>query len=197
MTPEEYLEFERAAEFRHEYYDCVVYAMSGASLPHVIITGNLGRALGNQLESRPCIVASTDLRIRVSPGGLYTYPDVVVVCGEPKLADSHKDILVNPTVIAEILSPSTEAYDRGLKFHQYRAIESLQEYALVSQSEARVEILRRRPGRDWLLSESYGMDATCRFESIDCEVALSAIYFKVDFNASRAKPTPPDPDVPR
>src|SRR5277367_2416613 len=115
ITPEQYLEAERASESRSEYYNGYVYAMSGASLPHAIITGNIGQSLGNQLEKRPCLVITTDLKIRVSPQGLYAYPDVLVICGEPKLADKRNDILLNPTVIIEVLSPSTEAYDRGFK----------------------------------------------------------------------------------
>src|SRR5437868_4198758 len=123
MTPEEYLEFERAAESKHEYYNGHVYAMAGASWRHVMISGNIARLLGKQLQHRPCYVCSNDLRLNTSAGGLYTYPDVVVTCGEPKLLDS--DILLNPTLIVEVLSPSTEAYDRGFKFQQYRRVTSL------------------------------------------------------------------------
>jgi Uma2 family endonuclease len=197
ITPEQYLEMERASESRSEFYDGYVYAMSGASLPHGIITGNITRALGNQLERRPCLVVPTDLKIRVSPQGLYAYPDVVVVCGEPKLADRRNDILLNPTVIIEVLSPSTEAYDRGFKFHQYQLVESLQEYGLVSQTEARVEIFRRQPNGEWLLAESPGVDAVCHFKSIACEIALAEIYLKVNFDAAPSAPTPPDPNEPR
>jgi Uma2 family endonuclease len=197
IPPEQYLEMERASESRSEYYNGYVYAMSGASLPHFIVTSNLSRALGNQLEKGPCLVGSTDLKIRVSPKGLYAYPDVIVICGEPKLADRRNDILLNPTVIIEVLSPSTEAYDRGFKFHQYQLLESLQEYGLVSQREARVEIFRRQPNGEWLLAESLGLDAVCHFKSIACEIALAAIYLKVNFDATASIPTPPDPNEPR
>lgn len=117
----------------------------------------------------------------MSPNGLYTYPDIAVVCGPPKLLDGHKDTLLNPILIAEGLSPSTEAYDRGFKFAQYRTLESLQEYALVSQTEPRVEVFRRQSSGDWLLSEAVGLDSICRFESVNSSVPLSEIYANIAF----------------
>jgi len=197
ISPEQYLETERASESRSEYYNGYVYAMSGASLPHFVITSNITRALGNRLEKGPCLVGSTDMKIRVSSQGLYAYPDVMVICGEPKLAYRRNDILLNPTLIIEVLSPSTEAYDRGFKFHQYQLIESLQEYGLVSQTEARVEIFRRQANGEWLLAESLGLDAVCHFKSIACEITLAAIYLKVNFEAAPSAPITPDPNVPR
>jgi Uma2 family endonuclease len=188
LTPEQYLAIERAAEFRSEYYDGHMYAMSGGSYRHAIIIANLIRRLGNALEQGPCTVVSNDLRMRVSPAGLYAYPDVIVVCGPPKLSDSHNDTLENPTFLAEVLSASTEAYDRGLKSSQYRKIESLQEYALISQDEPRVEVYRRQPSGDWLLSECAGLDAVCRFASLDCQIALAAIYAKVTFGGEDGVP---------
>src|SRR5712692_7135469 len=146
LTPEQYLEIERAAEFRNEYYNGRMYAMSGGSHPHAIVIGNLAFALRSGLGKRPCLVTTSDLRVRVAPAGLYTYPDVVVVCGEPRYADNQIDTLLNPMLLIEMLSPSTEAYDRGFKSAQYRTIESLQEYALVSQAEPRVEVFRRQDG---------------------------------------------------
>jgi len=134
---------------------------------------------------------TSDLRVRVSPGGLYTYPDVTVVCGDPKFADDQKDTLLNPVFIAEVLSPSTEAYDRGFKSAQYRKLESLQEYALISQAEPRVEVFRRQPGGDWLLSESTGLDAACRIDCLDCRITLAGIYSKVTFEASDLIPPRP------
>src|SRR5437667_9232598 len=113
ITAEQYLEIERAAEFRSEYYAGRMYAMSGGAYRHVVIISALSRAIGNALSKRPCTVVSSDLRLRVSPGGLYTYPDLMVVCGEPKFVDRRTDTLLNPIVIVEVLSPSTEAYDRG------------------------------------------------------------------------------------
>ena len=182
LTQEQYLEAERAAEFRHEYYDGHIYAMSVGSYRHGQIIGNLTTRLSNRLERRPCSVVPNDLRLRVSPGGLFTYPDVIVICGEPRFADDRHDTLLNPALIVEVLSPSTEAYDRGFKSAQYRTVESLQEYALVSQTEPRVEVFRRQPGGHWLLSEAIGLEAVCHFESLDCAVPLAEVYAKVTFS---------------
>jgi Uma2 family endonuclease len=182
LTPEQYLEAERAAKFRHEYFDGQMYAMSGGSFQHFQIIGNITAELHTSLKKRPCAVGSNDLRLRVSPDGLYTYPDVIVICGEPKFADDRCDTLLNPALIVEVLSPSTEAYDRGFKSAQYRTVESLQEYALVSQAEPRVEVFRRQVGGHWLLSEAIGLEAVCHFESLDCAVPLSEIYAKVTFS---------------
>lgn len=181
LTPEQYLELDRASEFRNEYYNGRTYAMSGGTLWHALIGGNFVSELRAALKKRPCWVTQSDVRVRVSTGGLYTYPDVVVVCEEPKYVDGGKDTLLNPTFIAEVLSTSTEAYDRGFKAAQYRTLASLQEYALVSQGEPRVEVFRRQPSGDWLLSEATGLDAACRLESLDCRIALAEIYDKVTF----------------
>jgi len=186
LTPDQYLEAERAAEFRSEYYNGHIYAMSGGSYRHAQIIGGLVRELGNALKNRPCSVVSSDLRLRVSPDGLYTYPDVVVICGDPKFADDRSDTLLNPTLIVEVLSPSTEAYDRGFKSAQYRTLESLEEYVLVAQAEPRVEVFRRQPGGHWLLSEAIGLEAVCRFESLECAVPLADIYDKVTFSPDDA-----------
>jgi Uma2 family endonuclease len=191
LTPEEYLEIERAAEFKSEYFNGRMYAMSGGSYPHVRIIGNLTGELHAALRKGPCAVNPNDLRLRVSLGGLYTYPDVTVVCGEPKFADGRKDTLLNPAVIIEVLSPSTEAYDRGFKSTQYRTIESLQEYALVSQNEPRAELYRRQAGGGWLLTESAGLDSSIRFDSIGCQIALADIYEKVTFNPEEIIPARP------
>jgi Uma2 family endonuclease len=183
LTPEQYLELDRASQFRNEYYNGRMYAMSGGSVPHAIIIGNLTRETGNALKGRPCFVAPSDLRVRVSADGLYTYPDVVVVCGELKVLDGRKDTVLNPILVIEVLSPSSEAYDRGFKSAQYRILETLQEYALVSQSEPRVETFRRQSSGDWLLSEAVGLESVCRFESVDSSVKLSEIYANVTFEA--------------
>ena len=181
LTPEEYLELDRASQFRNEYYNGRMYAMSGGSVPHAIIIGNLTGETRNALRGRPCFVAPSDLRVRVSPDGLYAYPDVVVVCGELKVLDGRNDTVLNPILIIEVLSPSTEAYDRGFKSAQYRTLETLQEYALVSQSEPRVEVFRRQLSGDWLLSEAFGLESACHFDSVDSNVKLSEIYANVTF----------------
>jgi Uma2 family endonuclease len=199
LTPEEYLAIERAAPFRSEYYNGRMYAMAGGSHPHAIVISNLVRAIGNLLDDRPCLVTSSDLRVRVEPGGLYAYPDVVVVCGRPRYADDEHDTLLNPLLIIEVLSPSTEAYDRGFKSAQYRGLASLEEYVLVSQTEPRVEMLHRL-GADWLLSEYVGLEAVCRLESVGCEVSLAAIYRNVSFESEAPEVAPsnssgPSPNV--
>ncbi len=184
ITPEEYLEAERKAEFKHEYFDGEVFAMSGGTFPHGTIITNFASALWNALKGRSCTVTSNDIRLRVGSGLLYTYPDILVVCGEPKFVDDQKDTLQNPTLIVEVLSPSTEGHDRGLKFRQYRTIESLREYAVVSQYEPRVEKFRLQPAGEWLMTECVGLEGTCRFESVNCEVAMSEIYYNVTFGAA-------------
>ena len=184
ITPEQYLEAERKAEFKHEYFDGEVFEMSGGTYSHAIILTNLACELHQALRDRSYGVIPKDLRIRVGSGRLYTYPDVLIVCGEPKFADDQKDTLLNPTLIAEVLSISTEAHDRGLKFAQYRTIESLQEYVLVSQHEPRVEKFCRQSADNWLMTECVGLNGTCRFESVNCEIPLSKIYYNVTFGAA-------------
>jgi Uma2 family endonuclease len=182
LTPEQYLAAERAAEFKHEYYNGQMYARPGGSFQHCLIAGNILGALHTELKTRPCGIGSSDLRLRVSPDGLYTYADVLAINGDPRFADDEQDTLLNPALIVEVLSPSTEAYDRGFKSAQYRTVESLEEYALVSQSEPRVEVFHRQPGGHWLLSEAVGLEAVCHFESLDCAVPLSEIYAMVSFS---------------
>ena len=194
LTPEQYLAAERAAEFRSEYYNGHMCAKPGGSYQHAQIIAGLAGELSNALRNRPCSAIPIGLRLRVSPAGLYTYPDLIVVCGDPKFAhDEHdqKDTLVNPTLIAEVLSPSTEAYDRGFKSAQYRTLASLQEYALVSQAEPRIEVFHRQAGGHWLLSEAIGLEAVCRFESLDCGIPLADVYDKVIFGAAGIGPPSP------
>jgi Uma2 family endonuclease len=181
VTPEMYLEAERSAEVRHEYYSGQVYAMSGGSGNHAILIAHLAASLVGALRKKPCSVTVSDMRLRVAPDGLYTYPDAMVFCGEAKYADARKDTLLNPTVIIEVISRSTEAYDRGFKFVQYRSLESLMEYVLVSQTEPRIEVFSRQPNGRWLLEEFVGLDAKCRLDSLHCVLELSELYEKVTF----------------
>ena len=182
LSPDEYLAIEREAEFKSEYYGGRTYAMSGGTWPHSLLASNLNFQLRSEIGQRRCFVFSSDLRV-CTPGGLYTYPDISVVCGEPVLKDNRKDILTNPTLIVEILSKSTEAHDRGFKFAQYRSIESLQEYVLVSQTEPRVECFRRGAEGVWTLHETLGMEAVVHLESVGCGIAMAGIYDKIDFEA--------------
>lgn len=180
VAPEEYLALERKSEYKSEYFDGEVFAMGGASPRHVLIATNVASELRAQLKQRPCTVYSADLRVRVSPTGLYTYPDVVVVCGNPRFADDQRDTLVNPTLIVEVLSKSTKDYDRGEKFEQYRTLESLKEYVLIGQSKHHVELCVRQPDNSWLLSETNLTEESVELESIGCILRLTEIYDKVD-----------------
>ena len=185
LTPEEYLEIERKAEFKSEYYDGEMFAMSGARRAHNLIAVNVSSGLHVQLRRRSCEVYPSDMRVRVSATGLYTYPDVVVVCGKPQFAEYEMDNLVNPTVLVEVLSPSTEAYDRGRKFEHYRKIESLRQYLLVASDRVSVELFTRQSDGQWLLSSAAGLEEELVLESIECRLRVGDIYEKVEFEAER------------
>ncbi|MDQ7784954.1 MAG: Uma2 family endonuclease [Desulfomonilaceae bacterium] len=188
-SPEQYLALERQAEYKSEFVNGMIIAMAGASRSHSLIVVNLSREVSRQLLGRPCETYSSDMRVKVSNTGLYTYPDLVAVCGEVRFDDEHADTLLNPTVIVEVLSPSTEAYDRGEKFAHYRRLESLQEYVLVSQDKVRIESYVRQ-GAQWLLSEVSGLDGTVRLESIGCDLVLRDVYDKVRFGESVEETVP-------
>jgi Uma2 family endonuclease len=179
-TPEQYLALERKAAVKSEYLDGHIVAMAGATRPHNLIATNLTREISTQLRDRPCEVYAGDMRVYIPPTGLYTYPDVVAVCEEPHFLDGELDTLLNPTVIIEVLSPSTEAYDRGLKFAHYRRLASLREYVLVAQDRVLVERYTRQ-GEEWLLTEWGRPEDILRLASIDCDVALHEVYAKVQF----------------
>jgi Uma2 family endonuclease len=183
-TPEEYLTLERASAERHEYFAGEIFAMGGASEPHNLIVTNLVRELSLQLKGRPCRTYANDMRVKVSPTGLCTYPDVVVVCGEARFEDVQRDTLLNPTVIIEVLSKSTEAYDRGEKFEHYRKLASLAEYLLISQDKMHVDHYVRQPDHQWLLSESSAADQRVGLPAIGCELPVAEIYDKVDLSVS-------------
>jgi Uma2 family endonuclease len=180
LTEEEYLAIERQAEFRSEYLAGETFAMVGASRRHNRIVTNLVVALDNQLRARPCNVYSNDMRMKVQSTGLFTYPDVVVTCGEEEFADGEHDTLLNPLVVIEVLSDSTEAYDRGKKFENYQSIESLKEDLLVSQHSLRVEHYTRQSGRNWIYREAHEAEETIVIQSIECELSLEDIYLKVE-----------------
>ncbi len=179
ITAEEYLEAERHAETKHEYFSGEVFAMEGASRKHVLVVKNLVVALDRQLRGGPCDVYPSDMRVKVDPTGLYTYPDIAVVCGEPRLEDDNFDTLLNPVLLVEVLSPSTEDYDRGRKAEHYRRLESLQEYVLASQEEPLIQRQQRQSGGDWLLSDFRGLDTLVELASIGCVLELAEIYRNV------------------
>ena len=180
LTPEEYLALERKATIKSEYLDGQMYAMSGASRAHNRICINICAEFNAQLKGSDCEIYAIDMRVKVDSAGLYTYPDVLVVCDEPRFEDDSFDTLLNPTALFEILSPSTEAYDRGAKFGYYRQLDSLQEYTLVSQDCMRVERYLRQGGQ-WILTEFGKPEDVVDFTSINCELSLREIYAKVKF----------------
>lgn len=181
-TPEEYLALERKAETKSEYINGEIYAMAGASREHNYIAGDLFGELRSQLRGRNCKLFMSDMRVRVKPTGLYTYPDVVVVCGRPRFDDSQVDVLLNPTVIFEVLSDSTEAYDRGAKFAHYRYLDSLKEYVLVAQDRMQVDHYARM-GNQWLLTAYSRPEETLELPSIECSIPLAEIYAQVELSA--------------
>jgi len=180
ITPEEYLALERKAKYKSEYFNGEIFAMAGASPKHNQITANVLAEIHTQFKKRPCRVYTSDMRVKVSPTGLYTYPDVVALCDKPRFDDEQKDTLLNPTVIVEILSDSTATYDRGDKFKHYRSLDSLVEYILIAQDEYHVEHYVRQANNKWLLSETDNLPDTIELSSIDCNLALSDIYDKVE-----------------
>jgi Uma2 family endonuclease len=179
-TAEDYLALERNAPYKSEFHAGQIYAMVGASREHNLVSLNVGSELRRQLKSRPCEAYVNDMRVRAAQAKNYYYPDIAVVCGQPELGDDHGDILLNPTLLVEVLSPSTEAFDRGGKFTNYRKIPSLREYLLVSTHEPRIEHYVRQ-GEAWLLTETEGLDATLVLEAIGCTLALSEVYDKIQF----------------
>ena len=179
-TPEEYLGLERQAQCKSEYYAGEIFAMAGASRWHNLIVTNVIGELRSQLKGRPCTTYPSDMRVKVSPTGLYTYPDVTVVCGEARFEDNEQDTLLNPTLIVEVLSESTEACDCGGKFAHYRKLTSLMEYVLITQTKPHIEHYLRKPDNRWLLSEVDSVKDTLHLPSTDCHLALAEVCDKVD-----------------
>jgi Uma2 family endonuclease len=178
-TPEEYLDLERNTDTRNEYLNGEIFAMTGASRKHNLITVNVGSSLHSQLKGQQCEAYTTDMRIKITASGLYTYPDVVVACTSPVFEDERIDTLLNPTVIIEVLPKSTTGYDRGDKSEYYRTLDSLSEYLLVAQDKPHVEHYVRQPGNQWLLSEADGLSGAIDLRSINCRLVMSDIYDKV------------------
>lgn len=180
LTPAEYLEIERHSEIKHEYIDGRMYAMSGASRHHVTIMVNIATSLKLQMRGRDCRVYTSDMRVKISSSGRYTYPGVAAVCGEGRFEDAEVDTLLNPTAIVEVLSKTTEIYDRGEKFDHYRTIASLREYVLVAQTSMRVEHYVLRDGQ-WVFSALTAAEERLSLPSIGCEISLADIYENVEF----------------
>lgn len=181
LTPEQYLAIERNAEYRSEFYDGEMFAMAGASFPHNRIKENLSVAIGTQLKGGPCQSLSSDMRVKVSRTGLYTYPDIVILCDEPELEDTHLDTLLNPRVIIEVLSDSTANYCRTKKYRHYKQIGALQEYVLVAQDEPVIERRVRQADGSWAETDVEGLDQEFAFGTVPVRVRLSDVYAGVTF----------------
>ncbi len=180
LTSEEYLAYERQAQAKSEYFAGEVFAMAGASEAHNLITLNIAAELRQQLKQKPCRVYSNDMRVLVSHLGLYAYPDVVVTCGERHFSDEHKDTLINPTFIVEVLSPSTADYDRGGKFAVYRNLPSLQTYMLVAQDHCHVEVFERQVNDSWLLTEFKDVETILSLPSLGVQLSLAEVYSRLE-----------------
>jgi Uma2 family endonuclease len=193
LTEEQYLAVERPAEFKSELLDGVMYAMSGGSMRHSYLAVNLLAELRAMLRSSECKAFNSDLRVRVS-ARMYAYPDVSVVCGKPLLADDHQDVLLNPVIIVEVLSPSTEQYDRGMKFQLYRTIESLREYILVDQDVEQDKVLIeqyiRQDANTWTLHDHPTLEDELKMDSIGVSLPLRLIYDRVDLLPPPRVPSP-------
>lgn len=179
LSAEDYLAFERKSEFRHEFYRGEIFQMSGASREHNIIVFNLANQIGSQLRGKNCEGYANDMRVYTPATGLYTYPDLAIVCGEPEFLDTEFDTLLNPIVLIEVLSPSTADYDRGKKFWHYQSIESLREYLLIAQDEIKIEHLIKQEDGRWKVFEYNSIETEIELPSIQIALRASDLYEKV------------------
>jgi Uma2 family endonuclease len=197
LTPEEYLEIEDKAEYKSEYYAGEMFAMAGGSDRHSLVKVETLYLLASQLRGRPCRVYDSDMRIRVVATGLHTYPDASAVCGPSKLegGPNRNQVLLNPDLIVEVLSPSTEAYDRGLKFEHYRTIPSLRQYVLIASERVHADVFTRGEEGLWILASASEPDDMLRLTSVDCTIRLGDLYVKTDPLEPRRDPghRPPAP----
>jgi Uma2 family endonuclease len=173
ITPEQYLEIERKAEFKSEYLNGEMFAMAGAKRVHNLIVANLVSLLHDQFRSRPCEVYPGDMRVFMPATGLYAYPDVVAICGEPRFRDDQDDTLLNPALIVEVLSPSTELYDRTRKFQHYKSIESVREYLLVASDHLQADLYTRQPDGRWMLTSAGELEDSLTLESVGAQLTLA------------------------
>ncbi len=190
ISVDDYLAGERIRDTKHEYYAGEVFAFAGGSEQHNLIAGNVYASLHTQLRKRPCTVYPSDMRVLIPRTSLYTYPDVVAVCGPARFQDQERDTLLNPLLIVEVLSPSTETYDRGKKFQNYRTVDTLSEYLLIAQDTYRIEHYVRQPDQQWLLSEATSVDESIDLPSIHCTLALADVYEKVRIGDEQDTPEP-------
>jgi len=185
-TPREYLALEEVATYKSEYYQGEIFQMAGGSYNHNVISSNINALLNNALDNKPCVVFSSVMRLNVRKNGLFTYPDAMVVCGTPQFFEERSDTITNPVLIVEVLSPSTETYDRKGKFTLYKAVSTIQDYVLVDQDEALVEYYHRLEPRKWLLETYEGLESVVSLNSIEVELPLQKIYRKVLFSSETA-----------
>ena len=188
LAEAEYLALERRAEFKSEFFAGEMFAMAGGTRRNSLIAANLAAEFRSRLKGKPCVAFNADLRVKIEATGLLTYPDLSVVCAAQKFLNSEEDTLVNPTLLAEVLSDSTEAYDRGKKFEHYRQIPSLKEYLLINQREPRIEQFIRQQNGEWLLREAVGLKATLAIPSLKIRLALAEVFARVRFPAVSAPP---------
>ena len=181
FTEAEYLACERAAEFRSEYYRGEMFAMAGATEEHEIISTNITGLFWLAFRGRPCKAYGANMRVKVSPTGLYTYPDLSALCAEPEFLDQQFDTLTNPQVLIEILSKSTAGYDRGTKADHYRRLPSLREHLLIEQTRPHVDVYRRGKGKKWEFEAFEGLDAVIELASVQVTLPLRDIYDRVVF----------------
>jgi Uma2 family endonuclease len=180
LTAEEYLAIERKAPYKSEYHDGVMHAVAGAREAHNLIAGNVLAELRDAIRTRACRTYPSDMRVRTG-AGLYAYPDVTLVCGTPEFLDERRDTLLNPNLIMEVLSPSTEGYDRGRKFEFYRAIPSLREYLMPASDRVHVDLYARQESGQWLLTSADQMDDALELAGVGCRLKLADLYEKVEF----------------
>jgi len=180
LTPEQYLEIERAAEYKSEYYAGEMFAMAGAREAHNLVVGNAFGELRQHFRKRSCRVYQSEMRVRISATGLYTYPDVVAVCDEPQFSDEQRDTLLNPVLVVEAVSPSTEAYDRGRKFEHYKTLDSLRDYLLIATDRPHADLYTRQPDGRWLLTSASRLEDSLTIDSVGATLRLADIYEKVE-----------------
>ena len=196
LTEVEYLDLERSLESKNEFFDGEVFAMSGGTPLHSQIAANLIQVIGRRLSGGRCVVYTSDLRLKIQATGLFTYPDLSVVFGPIQFAAGTDDTVVNPTVIVEVLSDSTEAYERGAKFENYRRMPSLREYLLVGQKGPRIEQFVRQENEQWLLREAAGLDATLALPSLEIKISLAEVFAGVEFVPAPIRARTPPPQIP-
>jgi len=180
FTEREYLDLERGSDEKHDFYQGEIFSMAGASERHNLIVSNVIGELRVQLKETPCRVYPGDMRLKIETTGLITYPDIMVISGKREFTDDQQDTVVNPDVIIQVLSDSTESYDRGLKFENYRKLNSLKEYVMISQYKQKIERYSRDQSGSWVLAESEPNNPTIALVSINCLLSHAEIYDKVE-----------------